>query len=373
MPSEFALIERHFARRARAAAAAQAADKTAATGIFTALGIGDDCALLTPTVGSQLAVSTDTLVAGRHFFDDVDPAALGHKALAVNLSDLAAMGAMPRAFTLALTLPQADDKWLAAFADGLFALADRYRCELVGGDTTGGPLAINITVFGEVESGRALRRDGAQAGDDIWVTGTLGDARLALGLRRGEWLAPTLSAAQLAQLQCAMERPEPRVAAGQALRGIAHAALDLSDGLAGDLAHILERSGVRAIVDVDAMPRSSILSRQPLAVQRLCGIAGGDDYELCFTASATMRAAIATQAAELALPITRIGRIVSDAAQARAYAPHAPDPQAPGGADQPSQTLVHDNSYIVWQDGAGHSLPPAEAAAFRGFEHFHAD
>ncbi|WP_223996719.1 thiamine-phosphate kinase, partial [Burkholderia gladioli] len=240
--SEFSLIDRYFARRAQR------------SGARAVLGIGDDCALLAPKTGTMLAISTDMLVEGRHFFPEVPPRALGHKTLAVNLSDLAAMGAQPRAFTLAFALPRADADWLDAFADGLFTIADRHGCELVGGDTTSGPLNLCVTVFGDVGPDRALRRDAARAGDEVWVSGTLGDARAGLGVARGEW---TTGEAEAAAFRRALEWPEPRVALGLALAGVAHAALDLSDGLAGDLRHILERSRVAAEIDVDAVPRSA--------------------------------------------------------------------------------------------------------------------
>ena len=231
---EFDLIARYFTRPATRAV----------------LGVGDDCALLQPAPGTQLAISCDMLVEGRHFFSDVDPAALGHKALAVNLSDLAACGATPLAFTLALALPHADDAWLAPFSRGLLALADAHGCELVGGDTTQGPLNICITVFGEVPvvngKSQALLRSGARAGDDVYVSGTLGDARLALDALRG---GIDLPADLLAQARRRLERPTPRVVLGQALRGMASAALDISDGLLGDLQHILKASGVGATLD----------------------------------------------------------------------------------------------------------------------------
>ena len=325
MLTEFSLITQYFTRPHAPSRAV--------------LGIGDDCALIAPAPGMQLAISTDMLVAGRHFFDDVAADALGHKALAVNLSDLAAMGATPRAFLLSLALPQADPDWLAQFSGGLFALADRYGCELIGGDTTGGPLNISITVLGEIAPGQALTRASAQQGDDIWVSGVLGDARLALGALRGEW---TVGAAALPALRSALERPEPRVALGQALLGVARAALDLSDGLAGDLMHILQRSGCSARLDADALPRSATLREQPLAIQRQCAIAGGDDYELCFTAAPDMRERIAAIAGQLALPLTRIGTI------------------EPLASSQPQQH---------WTDADGRPL----AGTFHGFDHFNAD
>ncbi|WP_027213179.1 thiamine-phosphate kinase [Burkholderia sp. WSM2232] len=332
MLSEFSLIERFFARRA----AGQ--PQTAANG---SLGIGDDCALLAPRAGEMLAISTDMLVEGRHFFADVDPEALGHKALAVNLSDLAAMGAQPQAFTLAFSLPQADEAWLAAFSEGLFALAQRHACALIGGDTTGGPLNLCITVFGSVPPQAALRRDAARAGDDIWVSGTLGDARAGLGVRRGEWSADDIDKAFFRR---ALERPEPRIALGLALRGVAHAALDISDGLAGDLQHILERSKVRATVDADAVPRSPALGKLPLDTQRRCALAGGDDYELCFTAPPAAREAVENAGHKADVPLSRIGTI--SALQT--------------AADRPA---------IDWRDAAGAPL----TLTLQGFDHFHAD
>jgi thiamine-monophosphate kinase len=295
--SEFALIERYFALRARTR-------PSRAT-----LGIGDDCALIAPEAGQLLAVSADMLVEGRHFLPTVDPQALGHKTLAVNLSDLAAMGAKPRAFTLALALETPREAWLEAFAEGLFALADRFDCELIGGDTTRGPLNLCVTIFGDVPAQAALRRDGARDGDDIWVSGTLGDARAGLGLLRNEWPAALFDAREHAALHHALERPEPRIALGLALRGLAHSALDVSDGLAGDLLHILERSRMRASINVDAVPRSSALRKMPLEVQRQCTLAGGDDYELLFTAPEHAREAIADAGARANVAVTRIGTI----------------------------------------------------------------
>lgn len=293
MLSEFDLITRYFTRPPRRAS-------------HVALGVGDDCALLTPAAAMQQAISSDMLVEGRHFFPDADPYHLGHKCLAVNLSDLAAMGAAPVAFTLALALPAARADWLAPFSAGLLALADQYDCELIGGDTTKGPLTICITVFGEVAPGQALRRDAAQAGDDIWISGTLGDARLALAACRNELV---LAAADQAAAAERLHAPTPRVALGLALRGIAHAAIDISDGLSGDLGHILQRSGVGATLDIDALPAGPTLCRQPQELQRRFALAGGDDYELCFTAPVSQRDAVLGAAQAAATSVTRVGRI----------------------------------------------------------------
>ena len=286
---EFDLIRTFFTRAVRRAA----------------LGVGDDCALLAPTPGMQLAVSSDMLVEGRHFFADVDPLRLGHKALAVNLSDLAACGARPLAFTLALSLPRADTAWVSAFAQGLLALADAHDCELIGGDTTQGPLNICITVFGEVPAGQALLRSGARAGDDIYVSGTLGDARLALEALQGHL---TLPPATLAAARLRLEMPTPRVALGQALRGIASSALDVSDGLLGDLGHILAQSRLGACIDTrltGALLAAGLTENEELI--RQCTLAGGDDYELCFTAAPEMRAQVAAAARASDTPVTRIG------------------------------------------------------------------
>ena len=298
---EFDLIARYFTRPVRHAA----------------LGVGDDCALLAPRPGMQLAISSDMLVEGRHFFADVDPEALGHKALAVNLSDLAACGAKPLAFTLALALPRVDEAWLAGFSKGLLALADAHGCELVGGDTTQGPLNICITVFGEVPAGQALLRSGARAGDDIYVSGTLGDARLALEALLGHIHLP---GELLAQARQRLERPTPRVALGLALRGIASSAMDVSDGLLGDLGHILRASGVGADIDADETSKliaaralfTSATARFDMELLRQCTLAGGDDYELAFTAPPALREAVAGAAATAATPVARIGRISAE-------------------------------------------------------------
>lgn len=290
---EFDLIARWFTRPARRAA----------------LGVGDDCALLNLAAGMQLAVSSDMLLEGRHFLSTVPPAALGHKALAVNLSDLAACGATPLAFTLALALPRIDEPFLDGFARGLWALADAHGIELVGGDTTAGPLNICITAFGELPQGQALLRSGARAGDELWVSGTLGDARLALEAFRDR---VALDGSGFAQVRRAMELPQPRVALGQALRGIATSAIDLSDGLVGDLGHVMKRSGVGAQLVLDRLPRSAVLAAQPAAVQQQCLLAGGDDYELLFTAPASMRRAVRDAAAQAGVAVTPIGQITAE-------------------------------------------------------------
>ncbi|MBG6077153.1 thiamine-phosphate kinase [Polaromonas sp. CG_9.11] len=299
---EFDLIARYFTRPTPRAV----------------LGVGDDCALLQPAPGTQLAISSDMLVEGRHFFADVDPFALGHKALAVNLSDLAACGATPLAFTLALALPDVDEAWLAPFSRGLLALADAHGCELVGGDTTRGPLNICITVFGEVPvvhgKSQALLRSGARAGDDVYVSGTLGDARLALEALRGNIALP---AELLAQARERLERPTPRVALGQALRGVASAALDISDGLLGDLRHLLRASGVGATLDTSIAIHLIAACAHPDCATGLislknrlnCVLAGGDDYELAFSAPVSARQAVQAAARQAATPVTRIGCI----------------------------------------------------------------
>ncbi|MEN9867456.1 MAG: thiamine-phosphate kinase [Pseudomonadota bacterium] len=293
--SEFDIIARHFTR-------------SRPQGARVVLGIGDDCALLAPGPGLQLAISTDMLVAGRHFFADADPEWLGHKCLAVNLSDLAAMGARPLGFTLALSLPEANQTWLTLFAKGMFGLADQYHCDLIGGDTTRGPLNICITIFGELPIGNALQRNAAQIGDDIWISGTLGDARLALAALQNEVSLPAI-ALDLAAAR--LHRPSPRIALGLALQReqLAHAAIDLSDGLVGDLGHILARSGCGATLNVDALPCGQVLAQQPLALQRRFMLSGGDDYELCFTAPARHRGTIKALADAIHTPVSCIGHI----------------------------------------------------------------
>ena len=273
------------------------------------LGIGDDCALLQPDPAQSLAVTSDMLVEGRHFFANANPEWLGHKALAVNLSDLAAMGARPVGFTLALALPHADSSWLTQFSQGLFRLAQQWQCPLIGGDTTQGPLTICITALGHVPAGSAIKRSGAKVGDDIWVSGRLGDARLALGALRSEW---PLDHSSLEAVLPRMHEPEPRITLGMQLRGIASSALDVSDGLLGDLRHILKASQVNAEVLIDQLPISRILAVQTEHLRRQCAARGGDDYELCFTAPPSKRMELEALSTAL-LPLTRIGSITSPA------------------------------------------------------------
>lgn len=327
---EFDLIRRHFQRAGQARRPS------------VALGIGDDCALLQPQAGFQLAVSTDMLVEGRHFFEGTDPEALGHKALAVNLSDLAAMGARPLGFTLALALPQADEAWLAAFARGLFALADAHACPLVGGDTTRGPLNICITVMGEVRPGLAMQRSQAQVGDDLYLTGRTGEARLALELMQGTgWATEACGPQALTQhpeLRARLERPTPRVELATLLAVLGnavHAAIDLSDGLAGDLGHILAASGVGAEIALGQLPTAPALALLPEARRIDCLLNGGDDYELLFTAAPIARAAVEAAAKASHTPLQRIGRISA----------------APG---------------LRVLDASGHAV----AVSARGFDHF---
>jgi thiamine-monophosphate kinase len=291
---EFDLIARHFTRPTPGAV----------------LGVGDDCALLAPTPGMQLAVSSDMLLEGRHFSPQDGPAGIGHKSLAVNLSDLAAMGATPRWATLSIALPEADDAWLTAFARGFFRMADLHGIELVGGDTTHGALTISITVMGEVPPGQALRRDGAQAGDDVWVSGTIGSAALALAYRQGRLFMEQVDAARVLP---ALYLPTPRVELGIALRGIASSAIDISDGLLGDLGHVLQRSQVGAAIEFAALPTLPVVQAYlHEAVARDCVLAGGDDYELCFTAPADRRDAVRAAAEAAGVAVTRIGRITAE-------------------------------------------------------------
>ncbi len=307
--TEFELIRRYFDRRP-----SRRAD----------LGIGDDCALLRPASQDPMAgratprasadrlrnagfaVSTDMLVAGRHFFEDVAPDALGHKALAVNLSDLAAMGARPRAFTLALALPAVDEAWLDAFARGMFALADRYDCELIGGDTTRGPLNVCVTVFGDCDVETALRRDRAEPGDDVWVSGPLGLAAYAVRERLAGRRLPDDHPAVLA-----LERPQPRVELGLLLRHWASSAIDISDGLIGDLGHVADRSRVGIDVEWARMPVPEALWDLPAPDVRALVLGGGDDYELAFTSASVNRGAIEALRAQSGLPLARVGTVRS--------------------------------------------------------------
>lgn len=266
------------------------------------LGVGDDCALLKPSPGMTLAVTTDTMVSGVHFLPADDPRDLGHKLAAVNLSDLAAMGAQPRWLFLNLTLPAVDERWIEAFADGLFAQAKRYGTVLAGGDTTRGPLAFGLTAMGELPLGQALRRCGARPGDWICVSGIPGEAAAGLAHRLGEYLLPQeLAARALARLH----RPEPRVALGLALRGLATSAIDISDGLAQDLGHILAASKVGASVELARLPSSPVLEALPQTMAWRHQLAGGDDYELLFTLPPDEAARVGS----LPTPVTVIGRI----------------------------------------------------------------
>ena len=271
-----------------------------------ALGIGDDCALLKPAAGEEIAITSDMLVEGRHFFMDANPGLLGRKALAVNLSDLAAMGAKPIGFTLSIALPNVDIAWLEAFSKGLFAVANQYSCPLIGGDTTAGHLTISITAFGSIPSGKAIRRSGAKVGNDIWASGTIGDARLTLAALRHEI---TLPESDLKQIEHRMHNPTPRVELGMTIREFASAALDISDGLLGDLHHILKQSQVSAKVFLDQIPKSETLQKQSEDIQNQFAASGGDDYEICFTAPAEKRDVIDEISTALNLPLTRIGSI----------------------------------------------------------------
>jgi thiamine-monophosphate kinase len=295
--TEFDLIKRFFSRPVSAGL----------------LGGGDDCALFGVTPGLQVATSTDLLLEGRHFFSDVDPRSLGHKALAVNLSDLAAIGARPLGCLLGLALPVIDEAWVKQFADGFYALADQHGCELIGGDTTRSQqgITLSVTVFGEVEPSLALRRNAAQIGDDIWVSGTLGAADVACRMLAGEI---PLDAALLQSTRRALEWPTPRVELGQQLRGYAHAAIDVSDGLLQDLGHILAASGVGAELHEQRLPIHSALSglpKQTLPPEALrrAVLAGGDVYELCFTAAPAQRAKLETIAQTLGLTLSSIGSV----------------------------------------------------------------
>lgn len=295
MPGEFDLINKYFARPTPSAV----------------LGPGDDCALIAPTPGKQLAVTTDMLVAGTHFLPDTNPRNLGWKALAVNISDLAAMGAQPRWVTLAGALPAVDEPWIAAFAEGFFACAAEYGVDVIGGDTTKGPLNVCVTAIGEVEPGQALRRNGAQAGDQIWVSGRPGLASLGLAYLQDKVKLPEPWPRLCVS---ALEKPRPRVALGLALNGIASSAIDVSDGLLADLGHIAERSGCAAsvkLVQLPHLPKGESYDADLRRIALECQLTGGDDYELCFTAPGTQSLAIAKIAAQLELPLWNIGEMVA--------------------------------------------------------------
>jgi len=314
--SEFDLIARYFSWPAPAGM----------------LGVGDDCALLPVSHGFQMAVSSDMLVEGQHFFADVDPADLGYKALAVNLSDLAAMGARPVACTLALSIPRIDHDWLKAFSEGFQTLSRQAQCPLVGGDTTRNPagVVISVTVMGEVRRNHALRRDAAKVGDDIWVTGHLGSAELALRMLQGRLPA---DAARLAAARPVLERPWPRLRFGQRLAGMAHAALDISDGLLQDLGHILRASQCGADLTLDRIPAAPVLDGLDEALRRDMILAGGDCYELCFTASPKRREQIQATARLLDVPVSRIGVVARGDALRVLDADGNLLPHGPGGYD----------------------------------------
>jgi thiamine-monophosphate kinase len=316
MASEFDIIDRYFSRPSPRAV----------------LGVGDDAALLAPgAIDGELAITADTFVQGTHFLADTEPLALGHKALAVNLSDLAAMGAKPRWVLLALTLPSVDEAWLAEFATGFWRLAERFEVELIGGDTTRGPLSVTITALGQVAAGKALRRDGARPGDEIWVSGELGDAALALAHRRGDL---RLKGAELTRCQTRLDTPMPRVALGQKLVGVASSAIDVSDGLTADLGHIAARSSVRAEVDYEAVPcTAEVMALKGHAPVRQAMLAGGDDYELLFTAPAAAAGAIGALSGQTGTALTRIGRIVAGSGVAVRDAAGHPIETGAGGFD----------------------------------------
>ena len=294
MTSEFNLIKKYFTRACK----------------HTDLGVGDDAALLSVTDGMQLVVSTDMSVAGTHFFADAAPYNIGWKALAVNVSDMAAMGAKPKWATLAIALPSVDEAWLAEFSKGFFACADKFGVDLIGGDTTKGALNISVTIMGEVPTGKALRRDGAQAGDDIWVSGSLGDAALGLAHLQGKIV---LGSDALEASIHALHRPVPRAALGLALRDIASSCIDISDGLLADLGHILKASNCGAAIDLEKIPCMEFLKNNLEIPQFQAFIlAGGDDYELCFTAPKNQHAEIQSLGKSLNLSLTCIARTRMD-------------------------------------------------------------
>lgn len=298
--SEFDLIRQHFTRATH----------------HTNLGIGDDAALISIGRSMELAISADMLVAGTHFFEDVAPYQLGWKSLAVNLSDMAAMGANPKWATLAIALPQADSDWLSQFSSGFFACASAFSIDLIGGDTTRGPLTISIQIMGEVPTGQAIKRSGANIDDEIWISGELGDAALALAAMQGRIQIKT---DDLLASRVRLESPQPRVALGLALCNLATSAIDISDGLMADLGHILKQSDVGAEIEVDKIPRSEIVdSYLPSELIQAIMLSGGDDYELCFTAPPLAHHAIIEIGQQLNLKLTSVG-VITDTKKLLAY------------------------------------------------------
>jgi thiamine-monophosphate kinase len=337
---EFELIKHYFLQGAQSIGAINREHVT--------LGIGDDCALLAPLANQQWAVSTDMFIEGRHFFEGTAAFDIGYKALAVNLSDLAAMGAKPVAFTLALALPDNNPAFLQEFSRGLFALASQHQCHLIGGDTTRGPLNICITVFGSVAKEQALRRDLAKAGDDVWVSGSLGAAAWAVQEQyaqkaRLDFDTPLASNAFLAVAKNKLLRPTPRVTLGLALRGVAHSALDLSDGLSGDLMHIAQSSKISIEIDYARLPIAPEIMYLSPNQQLQFACAGGDDYELAFTAPQSARDAVAKISQSIDTPLTRIGRVVS-----------------------PTAEIFE----VIFLDAAQKPLPGAVVAKLQAFQHF---
>ena len=305
------------------------------------LGIGDDCALINPPSGEEIAITSDMLVEGRHFLMGADAEQLGRKALAVNLSDLAAMGAKPLGFTLSIALPRMDAPWLEAFSRGLFSIANEFDCPLIGGDTTAGPLTISITALGSVPHGKAIRRSGSKVDDEVWISGTVGDARLTLAALRHEIDLPKND---LQEIEHHMHQPTPRVELGLRLREIASAALDVSDGLLGDLQHILCQSQVDAEIFLDHLPKSDVLKKQNAHIQNQFAACGGDDYEICFTVPKNQHQTILEIGKALNLPLTCIGRIINK---------------------------KHDSSQVHILNSNGEILSDYEAAQFlKSFDHF---
>lgn len=312
MTPEFNLIKKHFTRPTR----------------HTNLGVGDDAALISISNGMELAISADMLVAGTHFFADCDAQQLGWKSLAVNISDMAAMGANAKWATLAIALPEVNEPWLAEFSRGFFACADAFNVDLIGGDTTRGPLTISVQIMGEVPIGQAIKRSGAQAGDDIWVSGKLGSAALGLAHLQGKIV---LENDALRASIHALHSPAPRAALGLALRGIATSCIDISDGLLADLGHILKASHLGATLDLEKIPCIDLLKNN-LENQQFQSyiLAGGDDYELCFTAPASKREVISLLSKQLNIPITCIARTRIDTGLQACYKNHEISPLAHG-------------------------------------------